>query len=254
MRFKDKIVLVTGAGVGIGKETAVAFAKEGATVFVNYSRSSSEAEQTCAEITTFGGKAYPVCANVADEESVRKMFKEIEQKCGGLDILVNNAGITDFIPFSNLDAATAEVWDRLYKVNVEGTFFCAREASKLMKGRMGAAIINLSSQAGMRAFGSAIPYSVSKAGVIHLTECLAVTLAPDIRVNCVSPGAVENTRWNARRSDFDPEKNRIENGAKIPLKRLAQPDDIAKAILFLADEEGYYTGVTLPVDGGRILT
>ena len=253
MRFENKVALVTGAAVGIGRETAIALAGEGAAVFVNYSNSADDAAQTCEEIRQLGGSAFPIRADVADEASVREMFSAIFERCAGLDILVNNAGITEFIPFADLDDATADIWDRLYRVNVEGAFFCAREAAKLMKGRAGASIINLSSQAGIRPFGSAIPYSVSKAGVIHLTECLAVTLAPDIRVNCVSPGAVENTRWNARRADFSPEKNRMENSRSIPLKRLGQPQDIVKAILFLADADTYCTGVNLPVDGGRIL-
>lgn len=253
MEFHDKIVLVTGAAVGIGRETASAFAAEGATVIVNYSRSEQEALETCRVIRESGGRAYPIQADVSQEDDVLRMMREIESRFGHLDILVNNAGITDFIPFPDLDKANAEVWDRLYNVNVKGVFFCCREAAKLMSGRNGANIVNLSSQAGMRAMGSSIPYSVSKAAVIHLTQCLAVALAPGIRVNCVSPGVIENTRWNAGRKDFSPEENRRENSAHIPLRRLGQPKDVAEAILFLAGKGDYCNGTILPVDGGRII-
>ena len=251
--MERQVVIVTGAAVGIGRAIAIAFGKRGASVIVNCSRSTEDACETVRLVKEAGGDGHVFQADVANEQQVREMMAFCEKTYGRLDVLVCNAGISKFIPFPDLDGATKEVWDELYQVNVEGMFFCAREASKLMHKNGGGNIVTISSQAGLRAFGSAIPYAVSKAAVVHLTECLAMTLAPDIRVNCVSPGVIENTRWNDGRPGYDPDKARVENSRQIPLKRVGQPEDIAQAVVFLASEEASYcTGVNLVVDGGRI--
>ncbi len=253
MSFKDKIVLITGAAVGIGRETALAFARQEAFVIVNYSKSAAEAQETLDKVKEMGGDGIVYQADVADEAAVTKMFADCGQRFGGIDILINNAGVTQFIPFSDLEAATGDVWSRLYNINVKGTFFCSREAAKWMKSRPSPCIVNVASQAGLRPLGSSIPYSVSKAAQIHLTECLAVTLAPEIRVNCVAPGYVDNTRWNAGRADFSAKDAAAAASRVTPLKRVAEPDEIAEAILFLAQPGSYCHGVILPVDGGRVL-
>ena len=241
-------VLVTGASVGIGRETAVAFAQQGAQVVINYKSSEADAQETLRLVEAAGGKGFLAKADVADEAAAAALIREADRLMGGLNVLVNNAGITHFIPFDNLDAATAEIWDNLYKINVESIFFCSREAAKIMPE--GSCIINLASISGMLPRGSSIPYSVSKAAIIHLTKCLAGVLAPKIRVNSVSPGVIQNTRWNATNDSFDMDKYQAMADG-IPMKRLGEPGDIAHAVVYLASKEAsYVTGVNLPVEGG----
>lgn len=253
MSFENKVILITGAAVGIGREAALAFAREKAFVIINYSKSEAEAKETLEQVKGLGGDGIIYKADVSKEDDVRRMFAACGPIFGGIDVLVNNAGITSFIPFKDLESATDAVWTKLYDVNVKGTFFCSREAAKWMKSRKAPCIVNISSQSGMRPMGSSIPYSVSKAAVIHLTECLAVTLAPDIRVNCVAPGYVDLTRWNEGREGFSRDKSRADASKAIPIGRVAVPADIVSAILFLAAESNYCNGVILPVDGGRVL-
>lgn len=252
--MKEKVVIVTGASVGIGRAAAIALGEKGASVVVNYARSEDSAKETMEAVIAAGGQAVICQADVSKEADAKKLIDFTVATYGRVDVLVNNAGITAFIPFSDLDSATAEVWEKLYRTNVEGAFFCSREASKVMKAQGKGSIINLASKAGMRPAGSSIPYCVSKAAVIHLTECLAVTLAPEIRVNCVSPGLITNTRWNAGRADFNLEKYLADGAKSAPLNRIGEPDDIAKAILYLAsDDSSFCTGVNIAVDGGATL-
>ena len=241
-------VLVTGASAGIGRETAVAFARHGAQVVINYSRSEADAQETLRLVEAAGGKGFLAKADISGEAAATGLVHEAERLMGGLNVLVNNAGTTRFIPFGNLDAATADVWDSLYKTNVEGIFFCCREAAKVMPE--GSCIINVASVAGMMPYGSSIAYSVSKAAVIHLTKCLASVLSPKIRINCVSPGIIQNTRWNATNPGFDI-KEYQSKAETVPMKRLGEPSDVADAILYLASgQAGYITGVNLPIEGG----
>ena len=244
-------VLVTGASVGIGRAAAVAFAKQGAQVVINYKSAEAEAQETLRLVEATGGKGFLAQADVSDEAAVTAFIRQAEHMMGGLNVLVNNAGITRFIPFQDLDAATADVWDSLYKINVESIFFCCREAAKVMPE--GSSIVNLASVSGMMPRGSSIPYAVSKAAIIHLTKCLALVLAPKIRVNSVSPGVIQNTRWNATNPDFDMEQYQS-RASLVPMKRLGEPLDIAEAILYLASEQAsYITGANLPVEGGATL-
>ena len=241
-------VLVTGASVGIGRETAIAFAKQGAQVVINYNSSEADAKETLRLVEEAGGVGFILKADVSDETCAKTLVREASRLMDGLNVLINNAGITRFIPFDDLDSATAEVWDTLYKTNVESIFFCCREAAKIMPA--GSCIVNLASISGMLPRGSSIPYSVSKAAIIHLTKCLANVLSPKIRVNSVSPGTIQNTRWNASNPNFDLES--YQAGAEgFPMKRLGEPEDIASAIVFLAsDQASYITGANLPVEGG----
>ncbi|MGI6004490.1 MAG: SDR family NAD(P)-dependent oxidoreductase [Christensenellales bacterium] len=244
-------VLVTGASVGIGRATAVAFAGRGHSVVINYRKAEKDAEETLRLVEAAGGTGYLLQADVSDEADAARAVNEAAELLGGLDVLVNNAGVTRFIPFSQLDDATEEVWTSLYKTNVESIFFCSRAASKIMKAQpQGGAIVNLASVAGMLPNGSSIPYAVTKAAIIHLTKCLARELAPEIRVNCVSPGVIQNTRWNSTNPNFDPEAFRA-NTQTIPLGKLGNPEDIAEAIYYLcSDAAGFITGINLPVEGG----
>lgn len=252
MRFKNKVVLVTGASAGMGMETARRFAEEGAAVAVNYARSEKEATALVMDIRKAGGRALACPGDVGKDGDARRLVSDVVKEFGRLDILVNNAGITSFIPFADLEAAGPEVWERLYSTNVVGAFLCARAAAAAMRGNGGGVIINNASIAGHRANGSSIPYCCSKAALLHLTRCLASALGPEIRVCSVSPGLIEGTRWNADRTGYDAAKAH-EIGVNLSLlRRTGASGDIAKAILFLAsDDASFCTGVDLLVDGGR---
>ncbi|HCR17618.1 MAG TPA: 3-ketoacyl-ACP reductase [Candidatus Latescibacteria bacterium] len=244
--LSGKVALITGGGTGIGRETGLMLAENGADIIVNYSRSETEAEETVAAIQGLGRKAFSICADVVDDSAVRKMFESASREFGRLDILVNNAGITRFVPLIDLEGLSDELWDPVFDINVKGTFYCSRAAIPKMKKNSGGQIINVASIAGIVGVGSSIAYCASKAAVISLTKSMAISQAPDIRVNAVAPG-VAHTRWIAGQEEFV--KSAIET---TPLKRIATAKDVANAIFGLAIGE-FITGQVLVVDGGRIL-
>jgi 3-oxoacyl-[acyl-carrier protein] reductase len=163
-----------------------------------------------------------------------------------LDLLVNNAGTTYFVEHAELDALTEEMWDRMLAVNLKGAFFCCRAAVRVMRRQGSGRIVNVASVAGLTGRGSSIGYCASKAGMISVTKSLALALAPEILVNAVAPGFVE-TRWTAGRDEF-----RARSLAATPLERVATPEDVADAILYLAKTD-FVTGQVLTVDGGRTI-
>ncbi|ACT04677.1 SDR family NAD(P)-dependent oxidoreductase [Paenibacillus sp. JDR-2] len=246
MELKHKTALVTGGGTGIGRATSLALASKGAAVAVNYSRSRQEAEETVQLIQSLGGKAMAIQADVSKDQEVKDMVEIIVQRFGTLDLLVNNASITRHIPFSDLDAATGEVWDELFDVNVKGMFFCARAAATRMKKQGRGAIVNVGSIAGTTGLGSSLPYAVSKAAVHGLTKSLARALAPHIRVNCVVPGAVA-TRWWAGR-----EEQMLQLAPNLLLQQISTPEDIAQLICASLEQEAM-TGQMITVDGGQTM-
>lgn len=248
MRLKGKFALVTGASGGIGRAIAIELARQGADVAINDLNIGADAKETAAAIEAHGRRALLCQANVSKDGEVREMFRQILDAFGRIDILVNNVGITRFIPYDDLDGVLEEDWDDLFAVNVKGSFFCAREAARSMKEHGGGDIVNISSLAGTTTIGSSIPYAVSKIGVIQLTRCLAVTLAPSIKVNCVAPGPVKDTRWNEGRGD--PEEIAKANARNLPLQRVNTPQDIADSVLYLI-LSATSTGVVLPVDCGK---
>jgi 3-oxoacyl-[acyl-carrier protein] reductase len=250
IQLRDKVAIVTGSAVGIGRQIAVAYGREGAKVVVNYSKSAAEAEETAAQVRATGAEVTVVQADVTDEAQARALIGAAVERFGRLDVLVNNAGATRFVDFSDLDALTEEVWDSLFALNVKGAFWCCRAAAKVMQGQAeGGAMINLVSMAGLRPSGSSIAYCVAKAGEVHLTQCLARALAPTIRVNAIAPGFIDETRWNEGRPNLDAVRAGAAQAAL--LKRVGYPADIAEAAVFLGGAGSYMTGHVLVVDGGR---
>jgi len=245
-RFAQQVALVTGGGTGIGEAVSLLLAEEGAAVAVNYSRSQAEAEAVVAKIEKTGGRAMAVQADVSRDDQVCAMVDNVVETLGRLNILVNNAGTTERVPYTDLDGMTDLAWDRIMAVNAKGTFLCSRAAIKAMKIQGSGQIINTTSISAYTGQGSCIAYSASKAAIINITRALAVSQAPEIRVNAVAPGVVE-TRWIEGMEEFtDPHRE------ATPMGRLATPEDVALAVFGLAINE-FITGKTLVVDGGRSL-
>jgi len=250
-QLAGKVALVTGAAVGIGRAIAAAFGREGAKVVVNYSKSRKEAEETANLVKQAGGEPLAIQADVSQDRQVRAMVAQTLERFGRIDILVNNAGITAFVDFPDLEGLTDDVWDRLYNVNVKGTFFCCRAVVPAMRKQGHGRIINIASVAGIWPMGSSIAYSTSKAAVIHLSKCLARTLGPEIQLNVIAPGFIVETRWNIGRPNLEAT---IQKAIQVaPLKRAGKPEDIADAALFLATRADFMTGDVMIVDGGRVL-
>lgn len=237
--FRGRTVLITGSSSGIGAATARLFAASGASVVVNSSASVEVGEALAAELPD----ASYVQADVSDEDQARRMIDQVMERQGRLDVLVNNAGTTQVIPHGDLEAATPEVWRRLFDVNVIGTWQVTVAAVPHLRASGEGQVINVSSIAGQRPTGSSIPYACSKAAVSHMTRLLANVLGPDVRVNAVAPGLVD-TPWTA---DWDFIREYVK--AQAPLQRSANPDDVAEVILGLA-RASYVTGEVVMIDGG----
>ena len=245
MMLKNKVALITGSSRGIGKATALLFAKEGATVVVNYLKSKTEADEVVNMIKEIGSEAIAMQCDISDENQVKEMVDAITKKFGRIDILVNNAGIVFDIPFFE---KTTKEWKRTLEVNLMGSVFCCKYvALEMKKNNAKGAIVNISSTNAINSFHpDSIDYDISKAGINMLTQDLAIELAPSIRVNAVAPGWV-NTEMNANL----PEEYVKKETQKIYVRRFAEPEEIAKAIVFLAsDDASFITGSILKVDGG----
>jgi 3-oxoacyl-[acyl-carrier protein] reductase len=242
----DRVAVVTGSATGIGRAVAWQLAERGFAVTVNYSKSKAEADETADGVRSRGARAMVHAASVADDSAVRTMIERTCTEFGGVDVLVNNAGTTHFIPHTELEELTTEIWDEILDVNLKGTFFACRAAMPYLKQRKGN-IVNVASVAGLAGSGSSIAYAASKGAMITLTKSLARAFAPEVRVNAVAPGPVQ-TRWLAEHQDM------VEQAMKLtPLKRAATADDIAEAVVFLADMTTLMTGQVLVVDGGRTI-
>jgi len=250
MDLSGRVAIVTGGGTGIGRATSIRLARAGAkAVLINYSRSDADAESTSEELRGLGTEAVAHRADVADESMVKAMVASTVERWGRLDVLGNNAGTTHFIAHPDLDGLTDEVWNDILSVNLKGTFFCCRAAAPELK-KAGGAIVNIASIAAHRASGSSIAYAVSKAGVVQLTRALALALAPDVRVNSVSPGLV-STRWFSK--NFGDEAASAQEDAfasATPLRKIATPDDVAQAVVALLEND-LITGQDLVIDGGK---
>ncbi len=246
MRLAGKVALVTGAGSGIGQATAQLFAREGAAIAVNDINLSS-AEQTANTIRQVGGKAIAVKADVADEKEVIEMIDRSIKELGGVHILVNNAGIGGGGPVLE---SSSEAWDRVMGVILRGTYLCSRQAGRWMVNQHAGKILNISSIAALRFRANMSAYASAKAGIINFTRALALEWAPyHINVNCIIPGGIKTPMTQRMLSTFTDQQIK----ELIPLGRIGEPDDIAKAALFLvSDDADFITGAALPVDGGEL--
>ncbi|MBU7319560.1 3-oxoacyl-[acyl-carrier-protein] reductase [Paenibacillus oleatilyticus] len=242
-----KVALVTGASRGIGRAIAIGLAEAGADVVVNYAGSEAAAAEVVQTIEALGRKSFKVKANVGSVQEVEEMFKLVLEAFGRIDILVNNAGITR----DNLIMRMKEEeFDQVIETNLKGVFNCVKAATRPMMKQRSGRIINISSVVGAMGNAGQMNYVAAKAGVIGMTKSAAKELASrGINVNCVAPGFIETDMTDKLAEDL-----RSQLASQVPLARLGQPEDIAKAVIFLAsDDSSYMTGQTLHVDGGMYM-
>lgn len=243
----EKTALVTGASRGIGRAIALALASKGFAVALNYAGSHDAAEAVKKEIEAAGGKAFTVQGDVSKSEDVDRVFKAVKDEFGGLDVLVNNAGI-------NRDALLIRMkesnWDDVIATDLKSDFLTTKAAAAMMMRKRKGSIINISSVVGIMGNIGQANYAAAKAGVIGLTKACAKEMAArNIRVNAVAPGFIETAM-----TDGIPEKIREGMISFIPMGRMGQPEDVAKAVCFLAsDDSSYITGQVLVVDGGLVM-
>lgn len=242
--LEGKTALVTGASKGVGRGIALALAREGCDVAVNYNSDSKGAEATVAEICSAGRRAFAVQANVGVSADVDSMFTHVFDKFPRLDILVNNAGVQTWKELLNLTEAE---WDRVLDTNLKGTFLCTQRAAARMKDAGGGRIINIGSGCNKLAFPRLVDYTSSKGGIEQFTKVAAVELGKyNITVNCVAPGAIEIERTKEEAGDYAGTWSKL-----TPLKRVGMPDDVGRAVVFFAGPlADFVTGQTLWVDGG----
>lgn len=243
--LEGKVSLVTGGSGDIGSAIARRLGQSGAHVVITYVGAEDLASQTVDEIKAEGGNASALRLDQRDPNEIEAIITQISQDQGRLDILVNNAAWNIGIPFPNLEELTAEIWDRVLETNLRAPFLLARAAASLLKADGGGHIVNISSAGGISPGSSSIAYSSSKAGLNHLTRCLAVAMSPDVAVNCVAPGLVENTRMANRLPDA------VSNAARKQaiLGKVGQTEDIAEQVLTFVTSTSV-TGQTIVIDGG----
>jgi NAD(P)-dependent dehydrogenase (short-subunit alcohol dehydrogenase family) len=247
-RLQGKVAIVTGAASGIGRTTAVRFAAEGASV-VAADRNRAGAEETVAAIRTDGGEALFVQVDTSKSDQVSAMVESAVGEYGRLDVLINAAAI--LIVTGPIAEHSERDWDMMMAVNLKGVFLCCKYAIPAMLDSGGGSIVNIASGSGIQGAGRSTGYGVTKAGVIHLTTMASQQYASQgIRVNTVSPGPVDTPQF---RGSAQSAERFQENEANHPMGRLAQPEEITNALLFLAsDEASYISGENLIVDGGQI--
>ena len=243
--LEGKVSLVTGGSGDIGSAIAKRLGQSGSTVVITYVGAEDLASQTVDEIKAEGGNASALRLDQRGPNEIEAIITQISQDQGRLDILVNNAAWNIGIPFPNLEELTAEIWDRVLETNLRAPFLLARAAASLLKADGGGHIVNISSAGGISPGSSSIAYSSSKAGLNHLTRCLAVAMSPDVAVNCVAPGLVENTRMANRLPDA------VSNAARKQaiLGKVGQTEDIAEQVLTFVTSTSV-TGQTIVIDGG----
>ncbi len=240
-------VLITGASRGIGAATARLFAKNGYRVAINYCSNEKLANDLVAELTSTGGDAFAVCADVSDELQVAAMMQQVFARFGKLDVLIHNAGIAHQGLLTDTDTDT---WRKLMGVHMDGVYYCSKAAIPSMVRQQGGVILTVSSMWGLTGASCEVAYSAAKAGLIGFSKALAKELGPSgIRVNCVAPGVIDTDMC----ADFD-EQTRLALCEETPLGRVGTAEDVANTLLFLAsDKADYITGQVIGVNGGFVM-
>lgn len=248
MDLKGAVALVTGGNGGLGQRICHALAREGAHLAIMYARSREQAEGVAGELSSrYQINARAFACDITDGAAVDRLIGEVTAAFGRLDILVNDAAYNVSIPFPDLDNLSLDVWNRIMAVNLTGPMRLTKAVAPHMKAQGRGRIVNIASVAGLSPTGSSIAYAVSKAGLIHLTRCMAVALAPETLVNCVAPGLLDGTRATA---NLRPEQ--IERSASSSLlKKAADKDDCADMVVAMCRTETM-TGQTVVIDAGRV--
>jgi NAD(P)-dependent dehydrogenase (short-subunit alcohol dehydrogenase family) len=247
MDLKNSVAVVTGGNGGLGQRICHALAAAGANIAVVYAQSAGDAGKVAGEIQAQGVDAAAFQCDVTKPAEVKRMVEQVVQRFGRLDILINDAAYNKSIPFGDLDNLTIEEWSKIIDVNLTGPLHCIKAVAPVMQKQGRGRIVNIASIAGLIPGGSSIAYAVSKAGLIHLTRCMSVALAPDVLVNCVAPGLLEGTRATANLSNAQIERSA--SGAL--LKRAADKGDVADQVVTMCRTETM-TGQTVAIDSGRV--
>jgi ketoreductase RED2 len=248
MDLRGAVALVTGGNGGLGQRICHALAKEGVHIAAIYAQSRDEAEGVARELASrYQIDAAAFACDITDGAAVAVLIGQVTKRFGRLDILVNDAAYNKSVAFADLDNLTQELWDKIMAVNLTGPLRLIKAVAPVMKAQKRGRIVNIASVAGLGPSGSSIAYAVSKAGLIHLTRCMALALAPETLVNCVAPGLLEGTRAT---SNLTPEF--IARAASVSLlKKAADKDDCADMVVTMCRTETM-TGQTVVIDSGRV--
>ncbi|MCH7625451.1 MAG: SDR family oxidoreductase [Chloroflexi bacterium] len=246
MELKGKTVVVTGGNGGLGQRICYAFADVGCNVAVVYARSKDQANEVAGKLEATGVKAQSFQCDVTSEQQVDRMVAQVLESFGSLDFLINDAAYNKWIAFDDMDNLTLEEWNKILTTNLTGPMLCTKAAGAAMKRQGAGRIVNISSVAGFTPTGSSIAYAVSKAGLNHLTRCMAVGLGPEVLVNCVAPGYIDGTRAT---DNLTPEYRERSKAASV-LQIAADKDDIARQVVEFCRTDTI-TGQTLVIDSGK---
>lgn len=248
MELRGTVALVTGGNGGLGQRICHALAREGVHIAVMYAQSRDQAEAVARDLTaSYQVNAAAFACDITDKGAVTKLVGDVIARFGRVDILINDAAFNHAVRFNDLDGLTEDLWDKIMAVNLTGPMRLIKAVAPVMKAQGRGRIVNIASVAGLAPTGSSIAYAVSKAGLIHLTRCMAVGLAPETLVNCVAPGLIEGTRATA---NLLPDQ--IANSASSAvLKRAADKDDCADMVVTMCRTETM-TGQTTVIDAGRV--
>jgi 3-oxoacyl-[acyl-carrier protein] reductase len=248
MDLKDTVALVTGGNGGLGQRICHALAREGVHIAVMYARSRDQAEEVARDLTSrYQINAAAFACDITDASAVEGLVEAITKRFDRLDILINDAAYNKSIPFNDLDGLTQDEWDKIIAVNLTGPMRLTKAVAPIMKAQGQGRIVNISSVAGLTPTGSSIAYAVAKAGLIHLTRCMAVAMAPETLVNCVAPGLLDGTRATA-----NLRAEQVERAASGSLlKKAADKDDCADMVVTMCRTDTM-TGQTTVIDAGRV--
>ena len=247
MELKGAVAIVTGCTGGLGQRIGRAFALRGTQVAGVYVQSQEPAEALAKEWSALGPRCPAVQADVNEPAQIARMVQQVLDAYGRIDILVNNAAYNQLVPFKDLPGLTRDIWDHILLANLTSPFLCVQAVAPIMQKQKRGRIVNVASVAGLAPRGSSIAYAVSKAGLIHLTRCLAVALGPDVAVNAVAPGLMLGTRMTGRLDPVQVEKTITTSALQKPVER----DDVARQVVAFCQSDST-TGQVLVLDSGVV--